>query len=91
MSVYFIKCLKKTILVSDTPPSSGDRETVGMIDNVWTGRSSDSGRLGLIICTPKEMEFGTELPEFEFSNDVIPPNPKSKKKYDRDIYYVDPK
>ena len=37
------------------------------------------------------MEFGTELPEFEFSNDVIPPKKGSKKKYDRDIYYVDPK
>ena len=89
--VFFVKCLQKSILVTDTPPNTSERSSVGMLDGVWTGRNSDSGRLGLIICQPKEMEFGTELPEFEFSNDVIPPNPKSKKKYDRDIYYVDPK
>jgi hypothetical protein len=89
--VYFVKCLQKSILVTDTPPNTSERKSVGMLDNVWSGRNSDSGKLGLIICTPKEMEFGTELPEFEFSNDVIPPKKGSKKKYDRDIYYVDPK
>tara|TARA_R110001632_G_scaffold102700_1_gene211164 strand:- start:235 stop:423 length:189 start_codon:yes stop_codon:yes gene_type:complete len=62
-----------------------------MLDNVWTGRSSDGGRLGLIMCTPKEMEFGTELPEFVMSDDAIKPDPKSKKTYTDKIYYVDPK
>tara|TARA_R110000787_G_scaffold273319_1_gene381007 strand:- start:314 stop:586 length:273 start_codon:yes stop_codon:yes gene_type:complete len=89
--VYFVKCLSKSVLVTDTPPNTGERGTVGMLDNVWTGRNSDGGRLGLISCTPKEMEFGTELPEFIMSNDAIPPKKGSKKEYKSAIYYVDPK
>lgn len=87
MSVFFIKTTKKGTLVSDTKfvASTKERTKIHGFKNVWTGRKSSAGKLGLIAATPdKPFAQGDKLEGFRFTNDVCASDDRGT------IYWVDP-
>jgi hypothetical protein len=91
MAVYFVKLTKNGTLVADSEFTASKKRSESNVNihgfkNVWTGRGSGNGKLGLIAGKPnKPLAQGVKLKGFVFTDDVCVSDPKKGT-----IYWVDP-